>query len=120
MANSGHMIQRGYTRNPTSIGFRNISLEGILCLLGRTDPSYWVLSCVFLFFLYFWLHYSSCSVDIENKALRTCGWQNQLEKIEAAKAAKLVLLDPSESFWVNFYWPYHALLVLAGTYFAFV
>ena len=45
---------------------------------------------------------------------------NQLEKIEAAKAAKLVLLDPSESFWVNFYWPYHALLVLAGTYFAFV
>ena len=39
--------------------------------------------------------------------------QNQLEKLEAAKAACLVclsLLSLTGSFWVNFYWPYWALL----------
>ena len=46
---------------------------------------------------------------------------NQLEKLEAAKAAGLVclsLLSLPGSFLVNFYWPYWALLGLTGPYLA--
>ena len=68
---------------------------------------------------------------------RPCGqlftflFVNQLEKLEAAKAAWLVclsllsltgsflvLLGLSESFWVKFYWPYQALLSFTGPYLA--
>ena len=47
---------------------------------------------------------------------------NQLEKLEAAKAAWLVCLSlltlTGCFFWVNFYWPYLALLSFTGPYLA--